>query len=50
MRYAVIVDGHVVNIVVASPDYAEMKGWVPATQGHIDEFNLLSAPPNEDTP
>jgi hypothetical protein len=42
MRYAVIVDGHVVNIVVASPDYASLMGWIEATQSHIDEFNALS--------
>ena len=42
MRYAVIVDGSVVNIVVASPDYASVMGWVEATQSHIDEFNALS--------
>jgi hypothetical protein len=44
MRYAVIVGGHVVNIVIASPDYASLMGWVEATQEHIDEFNTLSAP------
>jgi hypothetical protein len=44
MRYAVIVDGSVVNIVVASPEYAAEQGWVEATQDHIDEFNLLSNP------
>ena len=43
MRYAVIVDGSVVNIVVASTDYASVMGWVEATQSHIDEFNALSA-------
>ena len=47
MRYAVIVDGSVINIVVATPDYAAMRGWVEATQEHIDEFNLLSAPEEE---
>ncbi len=44
MRYAVIVEGAVVNIVVASPEYAEQMGWAEATQDHIDEFNALSAP------
>ena len=47
MKYAVIVEGAVVNIVVASPDYAALRGWVEATQDHIDEFNLLSAPEDE---
>lgn len=47
MRYAVIIGGTVVNIVEASPDFAELKGWVPATQDHIDEFNALSAPDDE---
>jgi hypothetical protein len=42
MRCAVIVEGAVVNIVVASPDYAALRGWVEATQEHIDEFNALS--------
>jgi hypothetical protein len=47
MIYAVIVSGSVVNIVEASPDFAELKGWVAATQEHIDEFNALSAPEDE---
>jgi hypothetical protein len=47
MRYAVIVDGSVVNIVVATPEYAAQMGWIEATQDHIDEFNLLSAPEEE---
>ena len=37
-----IVEGAVVNIVVASPDYASLMRWVEATQSHIDEFNALS--------
>jgi len=44
MRYAVIVEGAVVNIVIATPEYAEQMGLVEATQSHIDEFNALSAP------
>jgi len=50
MRYAVIENGEVVNLVVASPDYAATKGWVEATQDHIDEFNARSAPPEEGAP
>jgi len=30
MRYAIIENGVVVNVVVASPDYAAKHGWVYA--------------------
>jgi hypothetical protein len=33
MRYAIIESGKVVNIAVATPEYAEQQGWVELPQG-----------------
>lgn len=32
MRYAIIENGTVVNIVVAEPEYAAEMGWIAATE------------------
>lgn len=33
MKYAIIENGIVVNIVVAEPEYANTQGWVAVTDG-----------------
>ena len=35
MRYAIIENGIVKNIVVSEPDFAESKGWVEVTAGAL---------------
>lgn len=44
MRYAIVENGIVVNIVVAEPEYTKEKGWIEAEEnacigGTYDETN-----------
>jgi len=42
MRYAIVKDGKVVNLVESEPDFAAAQGWIPCSTHHEDGFNPIT--------